>query len=95
MDSIWEFLVDAAAVRNWSEFIQLWGLGLARKRGRAVAHEWFEKTGRCDISGDYLCDLAASRGWPVTPGDWRTHTYLEAACNELDELAGLPPYWES
>jgi hypothetical protein len=94
MDAIWEFLVDAAAVRNWDEFIQLWGLGLARKRGCAVAREFFEKTGRYDISGDYLCDLAESRGWPVTPGDWRTHAYIEAACKELDKLAGLPLYWE-
>jgi hypothetical protein len=94
MDAIWSFLVDAAAVRNVTEFFQLWGLDLARKRGRAVAHEWFEKTGRCDMPGDYLCDLAASRGWPAAPGDWRTHTYIEAAYNELDVLVGNVPYWE-
>jgi ethanolamine utilization protein EutP (predicted NTPase) len=95
MDGIISFLMDAVAVRNVSEFVQLFGLDLARKRGRAVAREWFEKTGRYDVPGEYLWDLAASRGWPATSGDLRAHTYVEAACNELDELAGIVPCWES
>lgn len=88
------FLGDMVAVRSVSEFKQVFGLQKARERGVQVAREWLEQTGRYDVPGEYLWDLAESKGWPAKLDDWRAHTYIEAACNELDRLAGLPPCWE-
>jgi hypothetical protein len=83
------FLRDMAAVRSVNDFLQVFGLQKARQRGVMVAREWVETTRRFGWPDDYyLLHVAENEGWPAAAGDWRWHTYVAAANDELDRLAG-------
>ncbi len=75
----------------------MFGLYIARRRGRAVARSYHEQTCWYQFETDALYIIAAGNGWCTTPGDAQWHEYVGSAMDEINRIArrnGVEPVYE-